>query len=268
MGPSEANCLAAKIDPIVVNNLGIRFRDYGGVKKRPSMRRRIVSRLQGKSSIFWALDGVTFNVQRGDVLCVIGRNGAGKTTLLKVLARILAPDTGSLVLDGEASAFLSMGLGFQRELNGYENINLSLAFKGLNRDQINAVVPSIEDFSKLGNYLNAPVKIYSAGMMARLAFSIATCVEPDLLIMDEVISAGDEEFRQRSAQRVRELLQSARAVVFATHNMQQVHNLASKVLWIEKGKVCYHGDPVDGVRLYQEFIENVRNDPFFDLKGS
>lgn len=268
MNLSQDKHTTPRKDPIIVKDLGIRFHDYGGVKKRPSLRRRLFAMLQGKSRLFWALKDVNFNVEHGDVLCIIGRNGAGKTTLLKVLARILTPDTGAVYIDGETSAFLSMGLGFQSDLSGYENINLSLAFKGFNRTQINDILPKIESFSQLGGYLSAPVRIYSAGMKARLAFSIATSVDPDLLIMDEVISAGDEEFRQRCAVRIKELLASARAVVFATHNMQQVLNLATRVMWIEKGVVVFLGEPHEGVKKYQEFIQNVRNDPFYDLESS
>jgi len=252
-------------DPIVVNQLGIRFRDYGA-GKRPSLLRKFISTIRGRTDLFWALKDVNFVLKKGDVLCIIGRNGAGKTTLLKVLAQIIFPDCGMISINGDVSAFLSMGLGFQGELSGYDNINLSLSFMGFHRDQIEEVVPDIEEFSRLGKYLYAPVKVYSAGMKARLAFSIATSVNPDILIMDEVINAGDEEFRQRCATRISEFMDTARAIVIATHNMQQALNLASKIMWIEKGKIQFLGDPAEGVKLYEDFISKIRNDPFYDIK--
>ena len=177
------------------------------------------------------------------------------------------PDIGSLVVNGKINAFLSMGLGFRPELNGYDNINLSLAFMGFDKFKIKELTGSIEDFCRLGKYLNSPVKYYSAGMKARLAFSIATSVDPDILIMDEVINAGDEEFRERCGERVKNMMATAQAVVIATHNMRQVSDLADTVIWIEKGKMAFIGEPKEGIKRYVEFVAKVRANPFYELES-
>lgn len=249
------------------NNVGIKFRDYGGRKRRPTIKQRVKRVLSSRNAYFWALKDITFDLPYGEVLCIIGRNGAGKTTLLKTLGGILPPDSGVLHVNGKINAFLSMGLGFRPELNGYDNINLSLAFMGFHKKEIIELTKSIEDFCCLGKYLNSPVKYYSAGMKARLAFSIATSVEPDILIMDEVINAGDEEFRERCNERVKNMMETAQAVVIATHSMPQVLALADTVMWIEKGKMVFMGNPKEGVDKYVEFIKEVRKNPFYELEN-
>ena len=254
------------LNPIIAHDLGIKFKNYG--TKRPTIKQRLSSVVKNKQKYVWALSNVSFEVHPGETFFIIGRNGAGKTTLLKVLARTLKPDTGHLTVNGGIGAFLSMGLGFTPTLSGIDNAYLSLAFMGLTRAQCDEIIPSIIQFSQLGSYIHAPTKIYSAGMKARLAFAVATAVEPDILVMDEVISAGDEEFREKSQKRIDEILSNARAVIIATHNLGNVVKMASRAMWIEKGKVQSIGEPKDVVAQYREFIKEVRNDPMYDLRNN
>lgn len=249
-------------EPLVVENVGVQYRAFQS--KRPSLRQRLLAALPGRSRHFWALRNVSFKVEQGETFFIIGRNGAGKTTLLRVLAQVLFPTTGSVRIAGRVNAFLSMGLGFRTELTGDDNVSLSLTLMGFARSDIQALRPRITDFASLGDFINAPVRCYSAGMKARLAFSIATSVEPDILLMDEVMSTGDEQFREKCQARVRELLRKARAVVVATHRMSEVEAMGSRVLWIERGEVQRIGAPAAVVASYREFVAAVRRDPFYD----
>jgi ABC-type polysaccharide/polyol phosphate transport system ATPase subunit len=254
------------MDPIMAIDIGVKFKNYG--MKRPSLKQRLFSAVKnGKQRYIWALRDISFNVKPGEIFFVIGRNGAGKTTLLRVLAQTLLPNTGHLEINGGINAFLSMGLGFRPILSGTDNILLSLTFMGLSREQSKELLPSIIEFSQLGHYINAPIKYYSAGMKARLAFAVATAVEPDILVMDEVINAGDEEFREKSRQKVNQILESARAVIIATHNLENVIKMGSRAMWIEKGVMQNIGDPAEVVRDYREFVKTVRKDPLYDLRN-
>ncbi len=254
------------VEPLIIDveDLHVRFRDYGA--QRVSLARRTYHFFKPKA-YFDALNNINLQVRQGDSLFLIGRNGAGKTTLLRVLSRTLMPDTGHVRIWGEISAFLSMGLGFRPEFNAYENIALSLTFFGCDEKEIVELTKDIADFTQLGNFLDAPVKTYSAGMRARLAFAIATSIEPEILLMDEVINAGDQNFRDRCNEKIAEFMQKAKAIVVATHNMNQARNIANRVVWIEKGQIQFDGDPIEGVKRYKNFIKQIKNNPFYDLEN-
>lgn len=248
---------------VKAENIGVRFSIFG---PRQSTKGRLV-RLFKPKIYFWALRNVSFTVQHGERFFIIGRNGAGKTTLLKVLAETLLPNEGCLSLWGDVSAFLSMGLGFQDDLSGRDNIAIALQLIGVSRKEIPSFQKDIIDFTRLDMFMDTPVRNYSAGMRARLAFAIATSIEPEILIMDEVMSAGDEEFRTKSQKRIHALLNKAKAIVVCTHDLARVREMANRVMWIEQGHVQAIGSPEVVVSEYLSFIQRVQEDPFYDFRS-
>jgi ABC-2 type transport system ATP-binding protein len=207
---------------------------------------------------FWALRDVSFRVERGESLAVIGPNGAGKSTLLQTLAGILMPSEGELEVHGHISALLTLGAGFDVELSGRDNVGLAGAFLGIAPDEMDRRLPSIIDFADLGDFIDAPLKTYSAGMRARLGFSIATAVDPDILLIDEVLATGDADFRAKSKERVLELARAAKAIVLVTHDMDWVTSFCNRAMLIEKGKVIAEGAPADIVAIHEEHSERAR----------
>jgi len=194
-------------------------------------------------------------VAHGESVAVIGPNGAGKSTLLQVLAGIMVPSEGSIDVDGHISGLLSLGAGFDDELSGTENILLGGAYLGLADATTRRLLPTIVEFADLGRFIDAPYKTYSTGMRARLGFSIAASVEPDILLIDEVLATGDLAFREKSKARVIELVQSAKAVVLVTHDMNWVSEYASRALLIEGGRIVADGAPADVVELHRQHAE-------------
>ncbi|MEM9752484.1 MAG: ATP-binding cassette domain-containing protein [Planctomycetota bacterium] len=216
---------------------------------------------------YWALRDVSFHVEHGSMFHIIGRNGAGKTTLLRVLAETLEPDAGEISFAGKVTAFLSMGLGFNQELTGHDNLELALTLMGVDRATFPERREEIDAFTQLGPFLEMPIKTYSAGMRARLGFAIATSIEPEVLIMDEVINAGDEQFREAAKKRLESMLGKARAIIIATHSLRQVRDQGHAAMWIEAGRVQAFGDPNEIVDQYQSFVKAIRQDPFYDAKA-
>jgi lipopolysaccharide transport system ATP-binding protein len=190
---------------------------------------------------FWALKDVSFNVAEGEVLGVIGRNGAGKSTLLKVLTRITAPTAGRAEIRGRVGSLLEVGTGFHPELTGRENIYLNGAILGMKRREIQGKLPEIVDFSGVEKFIDTPVKRYSSGMYVRLAFSVAAHLEPEILVVDEVLSVGDAEFQARCLGRMEDFSQTGRTVLFVSHNMQAVSTLCDRALWLQAGEIVEDG---------------------------
>ena len=201
---------------------------------------------------FWALRQVSFELSHGESLAVIGPNGAGKSTLLQVLAGIMRPSEGTVDVRGNVSGLLGLGVGFDNELSGIENILLGGAFLGLEDATVQQILPSIVEFADLGEFIDAPLKTYSQGMRARLGFAIATAVDPDILLLDEVLATGDANFRAKSKARVIELVQAAKGVVLVTHDMEWVREYCNRAMLLEKGRVVLEGDPEEVVRLHLE----------------
>ena len=221
--------------------------------KKQTVKASVVQRVkrQGETS-FWALRNVTFQVRHGDALGIIGPNGAGKSTLLQVLAGIITPSEGFVEVDGHVSSLLTLGVGFDQDLSGTDNIRLAGAFMGLDHAVVEERLPAIVDYADLGDFIDVPIKTYSSGMRARLGFAIATSVEPDILILDEVLSTGDAAFRAKSKQRVGELVSEAKAIVLVTHDMNWVTEYCNRAMLIEKGNIVASGSPEDVVREHQE----------------
>jgi ABC-type polysaccharide/polyol phosphate transport system ATPase subunit len=201
---------------------------------------------------FWALRHVSFELSHGESLAVIGPNGAGKSTLLQVLAGIMRPSEGSADVIGQVSGLLGLGVGFDIELSGLENIRLGGAFLGLDDARVRELLPSIVEFADLGDFIDAPLKTYSQGMRARLGFAIATAVDPDILLLDEVLATGDANFRAKSKARIVELVKAAKGVVLVTHDMDWVVEYCNRAMLLEKGHVVLEGDPEEVVKLHLE----------------
>lgn len=239
---------------IAVEDLGVRYNLR--FTRKSTVRGSFTSLLtRRKPERFWALRHVSVQVQHGESLAVIGPNGAGKSTFLQVLAGIMRPTEGTVDVRGQVSGLLGLGVGFDSDLSGVDNILLGGAFLGLDGPRIRELLPGIIDFADLGEFIDAPLKTYSSGMRARLGFSIATSVDPDILLLDEVLATGDASFRAKSKARVIELVRSAKAVVLVTHDMGWVREYCNRAMLIDKGKVILEGSPDDVTRLHLARME-------------
>jgi lipopolysaccharide transport system ATP-binding protein len=214
--------------------------------------RRVAGREQRVNSdhILWALADVSFEINAGEVVGFIGRNGAGKSTLLKVLTRITPPTRGTAMIRGRVGSILEVGTGFHPELTGRENIFLNGAVLGMKRREILAKFDDIVEFSGVEKFIDTPIKRFSSGMYVRLAFSVAAHLEPEVLIIDEVLAVGDHEFQQRCMGRIEEISQSGRTVLFVSHDMQAVSRLCDRAYWLESGRVVADGPSEDIVAEY------------------
>ena len=201
---------------------------------------------------FWALRGVRFAVEKGEVLGLIGKNGSGKSTLLRVISGIYAPDRGEVETFGMISSLLELGAGFRDELSGLENVRLSGAILGFSRDQIDGMMPRIVEFSGLGDFMNRPLKTYSSGMKARLGFSVASSIDPDILLVDEALAVGDTSFRQRSMTRIEEMVQKDdTTVVIVSHNTQELSRLCGRLVLLNEGTVVADGAVDEVLEQYE-----------------
>jgi ABC-2 type transport system ATP-binding protein len=235
---------------IEVDRLGVQYSLR--LTRRRSFRRTLGLLFRGRRATFWALRDLSLAVRAGEVLAVIGPNGAGKTTLLQTLAGIIKPSEGSVTVRGSIGAFLGAGGAFDQELSGRFNIALFAAFLGTDPRELRERTEAIIRFADIGDYIDAPMRTYSAGMRARLGFSVASVMEPDVLLLDEVVSAGDYEYRTRSKARVQELLQVSRAIVLVTHDLLWVTEFCTRAVVIERGGIVADGAPADVVKLYKE----------------
>ncbi|WP_163580505.1 ABC transporter ATP-binding protein [Gracilibacillus saliphilus] len=205
-----------------------------------------------KKKTHWALKEVNFNIKEGEIIGVIGHNGAGKSTLCKVLTRILEPEQGQIQINGETSALLGYGTGFNAQLSGADNIYLNGMLLGMPLEKVEKNYDHIVKFSGLGNKINQPVKEYSSGMKARLGFSIASTLEPDIFIIDEALSTGDMEFKQKATERIQEMILSAKAVIIVSHSMNFVKTVCTRAIWFEKGRVVFDGEPEEAINRYNK----------------
>lgn len=217
-----------------------------------SLKEYFVKLVKGrlKYTEFFALTDVSLEVNRGDVIGIIGDNGAGKSTLLKVIAGVMSPSKGSVRVQGKIAPMLELGTGFDGELTAKENIFLNGAILGYQEQFLKEKYDEIVAFSELGNFIDVPVRNFSSGMAARLAFAIATMVVPEILIVDEVLSVGDEGFRRKSEQKMREMMGEGTTVIFVSHNIHQIQELCNKVLWLEHGRVKLLGLTAEVCQAY------------------
>lgn len=236
-------------------NMGVKYNEQ---TKRQDFKhfahRLLIRNWRQKKKEFWAIKGVTFAAYPGDILGIIGSNGAGKTTLCRALSGLLRPDMGSVKINGKVSSLLSLGTGFNNELSGRNNILLNGMMLGFSRKQVEALLPSIEDFAGLGNFMDQPIKYYSKGMRARLGFSIAATLKAEILIIDEVLSTGDLEFRRQAAKKMRSLVEKANLVIVVSHSLDFVEENCTRALWIDNGEIKASGKPGEVTALYKEKV--------------
>jgi ABC-type polysaccharide/polyol phosphate transport system ATPase subunit len=235
---------------IKVTDLGIRFK----MTKRKRGRTRDfltdrLSSLRNASNDFWALRHVSFSVNQRDTVGVIGRNGSGKSTLLRVIGGIYPPDEGDLSVLGEVSTLFGLGAGFQPELSGLDNIYLNGVLMGLSKKEIDGMADKIIEFSELGEFIDMPVRTYSSGMHSRLGFAIAMNVTKDIVLIDEILGAGDAAFRKKCDQEMSRII-GERTIVMVSHSMETIRRFSNRVIWLEKGRVMAQGEPKEVIQQY------------------
>lgn len=237
---------------ISVNDLHVYYKDMN----RFSLKRNGLKE-KGSGKIFKAVKGVSFEVPKGQILGICGKNGSGKSTLLRAISGIFSADHGSIDLHGNSISLLSIGVGFQRKLTGYENIFLSGMLLGYTKEEIEKKVPEIIEFSELGNFIHKPVSSYSSGMYSKLAFSITAILETDIMLIDEVLSVGDIHFKEKSYAKMKELISdSNRTVVIVSHSSKTIIDLCDKVIWLHEGLIKDEGKPEKIMNEYEEFMRN------------
>jgi len=226
---------------IEIEHVSVRYlMAYDKVK---SIKEYMVQMIKGKLKYeeFWALKDVSFKVARGEVLGIIGRNGAGKSTLLKVISGILKPTEGTIHINGRVVPMLELGSGFDFDLTGRENIFLNGAILGYSEQFLNEKYQEILEFSELGQFINIPLRNYSSGMVMRLAFAVATVVDPDILIVDEILAVGDAQFQEKSKQKMLKLMGGGTTVLFVSHSLPQIREMCDQVVWLEHGRIKMQG---------------------------
>ena len=204
---------------------------------------------QRPSGEFWALRHVSFTVDRGETVGIIGRNGSGKSTLLRVIAGVYPPDEGKVSVDGEVSTLFSLGTGFNPELSGRDNIYLNGVLMGLTKRKIDGIIDAIIEFAELGDFIEMPVRTYSSGMRARLGFAIAMHSDKDIVLIDEIMGAGDAAFRQKADAEMSRIM-GERTVILVSHSMATIENFASKVIWLDRGIIAAMGEPGEVIEQY------------------
>ncbi|WP_145410990.1 ABC transporter ATP-binding protein [Paenibacillus xylanexedens] len=236
---------------IRVEHVSMKYRIIGG--KVNSLKEFFVNSVKRQITYeeFEALHDINFNVKKGEVFGIVGLNGAGKSTLLKIVAGVIKPTSGSIERNGSLVPLLELGGGFNGELSGLENIFLNALYLGYSKKFIQQKVDEIIEFSELEKFINTPLKNYSSGMKARLGFSIATLVKPEILIVDEVLSVGDHRFKEKSEAKMKSLMSSGTTVLFVSHSIEQMKNMCNRVLWLDQGKVKEIGSAVEVCEKYQ-----------------
>jgi len=217
---------------------------------------------------FWALNDVSFNVEHGEVLGIIGRNGAGKSTLLKLLSRITEPDKGKITLNGRVASLLEVGTGFHPELTGRENIYLSGAILGMRREEIKKRFDEIVDFAGVEKFLDTPVKRYSSGMYVRLGFAVAAHLETEILLVDEVLAVGDVEFQRRCIDKIGDVTKNSKTVIIVSHNLVLLKSLCSIAMLIEDGKIFFQGNSDVTVELYENRVARILSPSSIYFRGN
>ena len=227
---------------------------------------RTLNRTKEKKTIFKATDDVSFKIYKGEKIGIIGFNGAGKSTLLKIISGVYTPDEGEVIINGNIAPLLSLGAGFDKNYSGRENIFLNGAILGYDEEFLKSKYDEILEFSELGEFINLPVKNYSSGMLSNLGFSIATIVDPDILILDEVLGVGDINFKKKSKEKIKSLMESNTTVLLVSHSIKEIRNICDKAIWIDKGKVVDIGEVNSVCDKYEEAAKNASKEKTKKLK--
>lgn len=237
---------------IVVDNVSMRFNL--AKEKVDSLKEYIIKAFKGKieHDEFWALTDVSFTVNRGDSVGLIGLNGSGKSTLLKTIARVLKPTKGSVKVNGKVAPLIELGAGFDFDLTGKENIYLNGALLGRSKKMMDEVLEEIIEFSELRDFMDVPMKNYSSGMLSRLAFSIAISGDADILIVDEVLAVGDHRYQEKCVQRIKDMMAKGTTVLFVSHSIEQIEAICNKVVWLKDGKVHMQGETAQICEIYKQ----------------
>ena len=237
---------------IEVRDLCISYKNL----KSYSIKKSLLHLKRQKAEVFEAVKHVSYDVKKGELLGIIGKNGSGKSTMLKALAGIFSPDSGTIDLKGHSVSLLSIGVGFQKELSGRENILLSGMLLGFSEEEIREKMPGIIEFAELGKFIDMPVKTYSSGMHSKLAFSITAILETDIMLIDEVLSVGDEKFKKKSYNKMKSLISNEdRTVVIVSHSISTLQELCDQVMWMHDGEIRMLGEPKEVLAAYKEFMK-------------
>ena len=240
-------------DSIIVENVTMSYRMLE--EKVSSIKEYFIKFTKKKIKYrnFTALKNINFSIANGEVIGIIGYNGAGKSTLLKIISGVLKATSGKITINGKIAPLIELGAGFDIELTGRENIYLNGSLLGFSRKELNSKINEIIEFSELKEFIDVPLKNYSSGMYARLGFSIATLYEPEILIIDEILSVGDFNFQKKSFDKIKSMIDSGTTVIIVSHDMNQIQDLCSRVIWLEKGELKKIGDPQE---ICKEYIES------------
>jgi lipopolysaccharide transport system ATP-binding protein len=244
--------LSTDTDRIALTDVGVRYTLL--TDEQRTLKGRILNLLSptpAPSAEFWALQNITLQIDRGEIVGVIGRNGSGKSTLLRVMCRVIEPTVGSVSVQGDVSPLLELGAAFNLELTGRENAYLYGAMFKQNRERMDELIPKIVAFAELGSFFDVPIKAYSSGMVARLAFSVATQLRPDILLVDEVLSVGDESFQKKCLFRIRKLIDAGSIVVLVSHDSNLIGQLCSRAIYLSKGEIVEDGNSRTVTACYQ-----------------
>ena len=240
-----------KENAIEINDLCISYRGL----KSYSIKKSLLHFRRNKVDEFQAIRHVSFNVRKGNILGIVGKNGSGKSTMLNAIAGIFAPDSGTIDLKGNSVSLLSIGVGFQRELTGRENIILSGMLLGFSEKAVRERMEEIIEFSELGKFIDAPVRTYSSGMYSKLTFSITAILETDIMLIDEVLSVGDARFKKKSYNKMKQLISDEnRTVVMVSHDTKTLDGLCDEILWLHDGEIKMYGNTKEVLEKYEEFM--------------
>jgi len=237
---------------ILVENLFVRFRLY--VDRKPTLRRSMGRFRHRMQEDVVALDRISFTVQPGEAFGIIGRNGAGKSTLMRCIAGTLRPNSGRAIVNGRTSTLLQLGVGFNPELSGHRNVYLGALAVGMRKNEIDDRFDEIVEYAELGDAIDRPMKTYSSGMFARLAFSVAMHLDSDVLLLDEVLAVGDEGFRSKSMKTMEGILDRAGTIVFVSHSLASVEEFCDRAIWLDRGRIAAEGSAAEVVDAYRRSV--------------
>lgn len=247
--PKTQNPKPSENDAVVFRNVS----KFYYLQSQRTLKEFLPAFLRGKQTKkeLWALKNVSFKVRRGETLGIVGPNGAGKSTVLKLIAGVTQPSKGKIIVNGKVSPLIELGAGFHPELTGRENIYLNGSILGLKRTEIDKKFKSIVDFAELWDFIDTPIKFYSSGMYMRLGFSIAISVEPEILLIDEILAVGDASFQKKCLEKMNEFKKNKVTIVFVSHNLGAIKDFCQRAIWLERGKIKEEGEPEKVITAYQ-----------------